>query len=83
MRRKQDLAVAVVLFAGVGAYVGWSLPPALFQSDEQRTQIEQSVSYSGCNEVRAAGRAPLYAGEPGYRSEMDGDGDGIACEPYR
>jgi hypothetical protein len=23
------------------------------------------------------------AGEPGYRPEMDGDGDGIACEPWR
>ena len=47
------------------------------------TAVEQSVHYSGCNEVRAAGKAPLHAGEPGYRSDMDGDGDGIACEPIR
>jgi len=33
--------------------------------------------------VRAAGKAPLHAGEPGYRSGLDGDSDGIACEPYR
>jgi len=46
------------------------------------TLVEQSVHYSGCDEVRAAGKAPLRAGEPGYRPEMDGDGDGIACEPY-
>ena len=39
--------------------------------------------YSGCNEARAAGVAPLYIGEPGYRPQMDGDSDGIACEPYR
>ena len=39
--------------------------------------------YPGCNAARAAGVAPLYAGEPGYRPDMDGDGDGIACEPYR
>ena len=39
--------------------------------------------YSGCDEARAAGVAPLYFGEPGYRPQMDGDGDGIACEPYR
>jgi hypothetical protein len=45
--------------------------------------VEQSAYYSGCNEVRAAGKAPLYAGQPGYRPEMDGDGDGVACEPYR
>lgn len=41
------------------------------------------VYYSGCREARAAGAAPLYRGRPGYRPEMDGDGDGIACEPYR
>ena len=39
--------------------------------------------YSGCNAARAAGVAPLYDGEPGYRSELDGDSDGIACEPIR
>lgn len=39
--------------------------------------------WPGCDPVREAGSAPLYAGEPGYRDEMDGDGDGVACEPYR
>lgn len=38
------------------------------------------VTYSGCDEVRAAGAAPLLQGEPGYDPSMDGDGDGIACE---
>jgi hypothetical protein len=42
-----------------------------------------SVYFSGCREVRAAGLAPLLRGEPGYRPEMDGDDDGIACEPWR
>ena len=41
------------------------------------------VRYSGCNEVRALGKDPLYRGDPGYREEMDGDGDGVACEPIR
>jgi len=39
--------------------------------------------WGGCNSARAAGTAPIYRGEPGYRPEMDGDSDGIACEPYR
>ncbi len=47
------------------------------------TPAPSGVYYRGCNEVRAAGAAPLYRGQPGYRPEMDGDGDGIACEPYR
>ncbi len=40
-------------------------------------------SYRGCNEARAAGAAPLYRGQPGYGAHMDGDNDGIACEPVR
>jgi Excalibur calcium-binding domain len=28
------------------------------------------------------GRAPAYRGQPEYRSHLDRDGDGIACEPY-
>jgi hypothetical protein len=45
--------------------------------------VEPRVQYAGCNEVRAARKAPLQSGDPGYRIEMDGDGDGIACEPHR
>lgn len=41
------------------------------------------IYYRSCADARAAGAAPLYRGQPGYRPEMDGDGDGIACEPYR
>lgn len=36
-----------------------------------------------CATARATGTAPIYAGEPGYREGLDGDSDGIACEPYR
>jgi hypothetical protein len=39
-------------------------------------------SYRNCAQTRAAGAAPLYAGQPGYGLHMDGDGDSIACEPY-
>ena len=42
-----------------------------------------AIYYPGCNAARAAGVAPIYRGQPGYREEMDGDGDGIACEPHR
>ncbi|MFZ3395771.1 excalibur calcium-binding domain-containing protein, partial [Rhodococcus sp. 7Tela_A2] len=39
-----------------------------------------SAYYKNCSAARAAGAAPLYAGEPGYRAEMDRDKDGVACE---
>lgn len=38
------------------------------------------VSYANCAAVRAAGKAPLHAGDPGYAAKLDRDGDGIACE---
>ncbi len=49
---------------------------------EQRLHTEMSESYPGCREVRSAGKAPLLRGEPGYRTWMDGDDDGVACEGY-
>ena len=42
-----------------------------------------TVYYENCAAVRKAGKAPLHRGDPGYRSGLDGDGDGVACEPYR
>lgn len=81
MRIAQLLMVAVMV-GGLGGYAWSSIPPAVTQSPDERARIEQSVTYSGCNEVRAAGKAPLLAGQPGYREDMDGDGDGIACETH-
>ena len=39
--------------------------------------------YPNCAAAWAAGVAPISYGDPGYREELDGYSDGIACEPYR
>lgn len=39
--------------------------------------------FRSCADVRAAGRAPILRGQDGYRSGLDRDGDGRACEPKR
>jgi endonuclease YncB( thermonuclease family) len=36
--------------------------------------------YANCAAAKAAGAAPLYAGQPGYRPALDRDKDGVACE---
>lgn len=36
--------------------------------------------YANCDEVRAAGMAPLAAGDHGYRFALDRDRDGFACD---
>lgn len=41
----------------------------------------EDVYYENCDAARAAGAAPVYAGEPGYGPHLDRDGDGVACEP--
>ena len=39
-----------------------------------------TVSYANCAAARAAGAAPIHAGQPGYSGTLDRDGDGVACE---
>lgn len=80
-------AAPLVVLTAFGMY---NLPPmtqeekAVAAADAATAQqVERSVYYAGCNEVRAQGKDPLYRGDAGYREGMDGDGDGIACEPYR
>ena len=54
------------------------------QTEQSQTQEQSDESsetyYANCAEARAAGAAPIYRGEPGYRSGLDRDNDGIACE---
>ena len=74
---KTAAPLVVLTFLGV-----YNLPAVTQEEVTARDAVEQSVHYSGCNEVRAAGKAPLHRGDPGYGEHMDGDGDGVACEPY-
>lgn len=39
-----------------------------------------SAYYKNCAAARAAGAAPIYRGQPGYRPGLDRDNDGVACE---
>lgn len=42
-----------------------------------------TVFFNNCKEARAAGYSRMQRGTPGYREELDRDGDGIACERTR
>jgi hypothetical protein len=44
------------------------------------SSIPDATYYSSCSAVRAAGKAPLHRGDPGYRAGLDRDNDGVACE---
>src|SRR5438128_290045 len=72
--------------AGSAALSSMSAPtiPAVLEDVGVRSGVirkrtpRPSDRWGGCNDARAAGSAPLYRGEPGYREDMDGDDDGIA-----
>jgi hypothetical protein len=56
-------------------------PPAIVQPPVPVVQIPMpsSAYFANCSAARGAGSAPLYAGQPGYRSALDRDGDGVAA----
>lgn len=80
----------VALASVLVAIIAWNAGPQITStwtlaasSPDEVAQLQESAYYPNCDAARAAGAAPMHVGEPGYRDGMDGDGDGIACEPYR
>ncbi len=75
--------------AGVAAAVGKEWPATSYEVGREKIReyaaalaIDAGI-HRDHDAARAAGTAPIYRGEPGYRDGLDGDSDGIACEPYR
>ncbi|MGL4305517.1 MAG: excalibur calcium-binding domain-containing protein [Mycobacteriaceae bacterium] len=54
--------------------------PQVAVTTTRETLPAPAAYYGNCAEARAAGAAPIHRGEPGYRSGLDRDGDGIACD---
>jgi hypothetical protein len=61
---------------GGGGTGGGNTPPPQGTSQPPPTEVH----YANCDDARARGAAPVYAGQPGYRAGLDSDNDGIGCE---
>lgn len=75
------MVFAVVLGAAL-----YALTPDAPGRAELNTLVENRTTdqhFSGCDEARRAGREDIPRWDPSYREHMDGDGDGLACEPFR
>ena len=72
----------IAVASGLGLAFGANALEAAQERQAILDALPAGYTYSGCNEVRAAGVAPLYRHEPGFSERLDGDGDGIGCEPY-
>ncbi|MCE5288188.1 MAG: DUF1524 domain-containing protein [Nocardiaceae bacterium] len=59
-------------------------PPPTTTTDAPAPPVQLGNStfafYKNCAAAKAAGAAPLHRGDPGYRTALDRDGDGVACE---
>lgn len=71
------LIVTLSLF---GVACGSSPKPAANNGQVETTTTTAGVAYANCDAVKAAGKAPLHKGDPGYSSALDRDGDGTACD---
>lgn len=79
-RLATKLAAGTLLVAALGA--GAFLTRDRLETDRPAQKHGDGWSYPHCDAARAAGAAPVRAGEPGYGPHLDRDGDGVACEPY-
>jgi hypothetical protein len=70
------IAVAVTVTAIGAAQTATASP----NSGPSTQSSSSDAYYPNCAAARKAGVAPIRQGQPGYRSGLDRDGDGIACE---
>lgn len=54
--------------------------PASQPSRAKSYALSSGREFANCSQARAAGAAPVRAGDPGYGRHLDRDGDGIGCE---
>jgi Excalibur calcium-binding domain len=80
--RSMLLLVAAVMLGLTGGYA-WSKwsghAPARSAARGSAAHGPAPVYYANCAAARAAGAGDLYPGLPGYRPELDSNGDGVAC----
>ena len=82
-RLPRDLSMLlfkIVAIIGAGSAAMYVAPDRTGTSSGITTK--HILGYRNCDAVRAAGKAPLQRGQPGYAQHLDRDYDGIACEPW-
>ncbi len=80
-----------IAYSGAAAVIGFAAswfamrPPDMSSVWSSMSAVSRllPVYYRNCDGARAAGTAPIHRGQPGYRSGLDADNDGVACEPWR
>ena len=56
------------------------MPPQTYAPPPALVPLPSAPYYSNCSQAHADGRYNIPRGDPSYRSKLDRDGDGYACE---
>ncbi|MEV6071670.1 excalibur calcium-binding domain-containing protein [Nocardia sp. NPDC052001] len=85
MKHRSDFRLRVSM-ACLGAIACTAVLPAVASAEPRINNTPPSSApaapypyYVNCEQVRAQGKAPLLAGQPGYTRQLDPDGNGVAC----
>lgn len=66
---------------GYHCHRGPSVGRSTASRQTQRAKLASGATYyANCSAAREAGAAPVHAGDPGYSTRLDRDGDGVGCE---
>jgi hypothetical protein len=88
------LGLVGVFLGGAAGWVitmpDWERAALLSQAGRQVEKLADAVTgsprpyrhFDDCRAAHAAGYFNIKRSEPSYRADMDGDKDGLACEPY-
>ncbi|MCX8495932.1 MAG: excalibur calcium-binding domain-containing protein [Akkermansiaceae bacterium] len=57
-----------------------SEPPPTYVPPPALAPLPSAPYYSNCSQAHADGRYDIPRGDPSYRTKLDRDGDGYACE---
>ena len=81
-------ALTTATVAETGTRVATTMAPATAAPQAKKAskattapQTMPSVYYKNCAAASKAGAAPITIGQPGYRTGLDPNGNGVACEP--
>ena len=81
-------ALTTATVAETGTRVATTMAPATTTAAPRATkaskaatapQTTSSVYYTNCAQASTAGAAPITIGQPGYRTGLDPNGNGVAC----
>lgn len=72
----------VAVASGLGITFGVNASDNAQKREAILASLPQGYAYSGCDEVRAAGGAPIYSFEIGFSNRLEGEGDGDGIGSY-